>query len=116
MLDTGVAEPEPPLVGWSRSRFFCWPEPRAGATFSKQANKQAKKERLVVVTKQMFRAIYNGKCDPKKTCINNSLLKNVSVWWSRSRLERFFLPGAGADPNRSEPESALGPRTSGAAQ
>ena len=26
--------------------------------------------------------------------------------WSRSRL---FLPGAGADPRRSEPESAPGP-------
>ena len=39
-------------------------------------------------------------------------MKNVSVW-SRSRL---FLPGAGAgaDPIWSEPESAPGPRTSGA--
>ena len=42
-------------------------------------------------------AIYNGKCDQKKTCINNSQelkMKNVSVR-SRSRL---FLPGAGAEP------------------
>ena len=37
-------------------------------------------------------------------------MKNVSVL-SRSRL---FLPGAGADPIWSEPESAPGPRTSGA--
>ena len=35
-------------------------------------------------------------------------MKNFSVW-SRSRL---FLPGA--DPSRSEPESAPGPRPSGA--
>ena len=33
--------------------------------------------------------------------------------WSRSRL---FLPGAGANPIWSEPESAPGPRTTGAAQ
>ena len=39
-------------------------------------------------------------------------MNSVSVW-SRSRL---FLPGAGADPIWSEPESAPGPRTSGAAQ
>ena len=32
-------------------------------------------------------------------------MKNFSVWsWSR-----LFYPGAGADPSRSEPESALGP-------
>ena len=37
-------------------------------------------------------------------------MKTVSVW-SRSRL---FLPRAGADPTWSEPESAPGPRTSGA--
>ena len=37
-------------------------------------------------------------------------MKNVSVW-SRSRL---FLPGAGADPSRSEPESAPGPWPPGA--
>ena len=37
-------------------------------------------------------------------------MKNVSVW-SRSRL---FLPGAGADPSRSEPESAPGPWRPGA--
>ena len=39
-------------------------------------------------------------------------MKTVSVW-SRSRL---FLPGAGAGPIWSEPESAPVPRTSGAAQ
>ena len=37
-------------------------------------------------------------------------MKNFSVW------SRLFLPGAGADPSRSEPESAPGPRPSGAAQ
>ena len=48
----------------SRSRLepiFCW---------------QAKKEGLAVVTKHDLRAIFNGKCDPKKTCINNSLFKS----------------------------------------
>ena len=34
-------------------------------------------------------------------------MKNFSVW------SRLFLPGAGADPIWSEPESAPGPRTSG---
>ena len=31
---SSVAEPEPqlPLLGWSRSRFCCWSEPRAGAS------------------------------------------------------------------------------------
>ena len=59
------------------------PEPiflLAGAAFFKAAPAasfwQAKKESLVVVTKHDLRAIYNGKCDPKKTCINNSLFKN----------------------------------------
>ena len=45
-------EPEP---------IFCWPEPRAEATFFKAAPAasfcQAKKESLVVVTKHDFRAI-----------------------------------------------------------
>ena len=90
MLDSSVAEPEspgaawsrlePPLLGWNRSRFFCWPEPRAGAVFFKAAPAasfwQAKKERLFVVTKHDLRAMYNGKCDHKKTCINNSLFKS----------------------------------------
>ena len=71
---------EPPLLGWSRRRLFCWPEPRAGAAFFKAAPAasfwRAKKESLVVVTKHNLRAIYNGKCDPKKTCINNSLFKS----------------------------------------
>ena len=40
-------------------------------------------------------------------------MKTVSVW-GPSRLEPPFLPGAGADPIWSEPESAPGPRTSGA--
>ena len=48
---------EQPLLGWSQSRFFCWPEPRARAAFFKAAPapaasfRQAKKENLVVVTK-----------------------------------------------------------------
>ena len=78
---------EPPLLGWSlagadflvsepffllagaerRSRFFK-AAPAQAASFC-----QAEKESLVVVTKQDLRAIYNGKCDPKKTCIDNSL-------------------------------------------
>ena len=36
-------------------------------------------------------------------------MKNVTVW---SRLELTLLPGAGADPIWSEPESAPGPQTS----
>ena len=37
---------------------------------------QAEKESLVVVTKHDLRAIFNGKCDPKNTCIINSLFKS----------------------------------------
>ena len=37
-------------------------------------------------------------------------MKNVNVW------SRLFLPEAGADQIWSEPESAPGPRTSGAAK
>ena len=40
-------------------------------------------------------------------------MKNFSVL-SRSRLEPPFLPGAGADPSRSEPESDPGPWRPGA--
>ena len=46
-------------------------EPRAGAAFFKAAPSasfwQAKKESLLV-TKHDLKAIYNSKCDPKKTC------------------------------------------------
>ena len=95
---------EPPLLGWSRSRE---PEPPFW---------QAKKESLVVVTKHDFKAIYNGKYDPKKTCITNSLfrsskLKNL-VHGAGAAWSCLFLPGAGADPIWSE--SAPGPWTSGA--
>ena len=38
-------------------------------------------------------------------------MKNVSVWRG-GRLEPPFLPGAGANPIWSEPESAPGPQTS----
>ena len=41
-------------------------------------------------------------------------MKIVSVW-SQSR-SRLFLPEAGEDPSRSEPESAPGPLPAGAAQ
>ena len=59
------------------------PEPiflLAGAAFFKAAPAasfwQAKKESLVVVTKDDLRSIYKGNCDLKKTCINNSLFKS----------------------------------------
>ena len=64
---------ELPLLWQIRSRFFCWPEPKAGDPFLKVVPApaasfwQAKKESLVVVTKHDLRAIYNGKCNPKKT-------------------------------------------------
>ena len=49
----------------------------AGAAKKKwRLRNTAKKESLVVVTKHDLRAIYTGKCDPKKTCIINSLFKN----------------------------------------
>ena len=62
-LVTSVAEPEPPgeaTFRASRSRLFCWPEPATSFW-------QEKKESLVVVKKHDLRAIYNGKCDLKKT-------------------------------------------------
>ena len=44
----------------------------------------------MLVGAESFRAIYNGKYDPKNTCIDNNLFNssklNFSVW-SRSRLE-----------------------------
>ena len=88
-LIISVAEPEPPLLGWRRSRLFCWPKPRASFW-------QAKKESLVVVTKHDVSAIYTGKCDPKKTCINNSLFIS-SIW-------KMFEYGAGATFFSLEPE------------
>ena len=53
-------EPEPIFVV-DRSRLF---KAAPAASFW-----QVKKESLVVVTKHDFRAMYNGKCVPKKTCI-----------------------------------------------
>ena len=38
----------------------------------------------------------------------------MKVHGAGAALSRLFLPGAGADPFWSEPESAPGPRTSGA--
>ena len=83
---------------------------------------QAKQESLVTCDKIWLEIIYNGKCDPKKTCINKSLFKNskwkMLVYGARAAFfclepePPFFLPGAGADPIWSEPESAPGHRTS----
>ena len=74
LLPLSVAEPEPPLLGWSRSRFFIWPEPRFGAAFFKAAPAatfwQAKKESLVLLlTKQDLKALYYDKCDPKRLAL-----------------------------------------------
>ena len=62
--------PEPPGAATCKVE----PEPNfllAGAAFFKVAPAssfwQAKKESLVVVTKHDLRAIYNGKCNLKKT-------------------------------------------------
>ena len=59
------------------------PEPiflLAGAAFFKAASAasfwQAIKGKPCVVTKHDLKAIYNGKSDPKKTCITNALFKN----------------------------------------
>ena len=96
----------------------------AGAAFFKAAAApaasfwQAKKESLVVVTKHDLRAIYNGKCDPKKTCINNSFFKSsklkILVYGAGAAWSCLFLLGAGADPIWSE--AAPGPWTCRAAQ
>ena len=86
-LTVSVAEPEPPLSGWSRSRFVCWPEPPFKAALA-ASFWQAKKKSLVVVTKHDLKAIYNGKCYPKKTCINNSLFKSSKL--------KILVHGAGA--------------------
>ena len=107
---------EPPLLGCSRSRFFCSTEPPFLRRlwlhlFSKQKRKSLL---LWVVTKHYLKAVYHVKCDPKKTCINNSLFKSSkwtmlvhgagAVWsrlflsgvepiqFSRSRLRDFGLP------------------------
>ena len=60
------------------------------------------------MTKHDLRAIYNGKCDPKKTCINNSLLKSskwkMLVYGARAAWSRLFLPGA---KKQAEPASGL---------
>ena len=61
---SSVAEPlEPPLLGRlrSRSRFFCWSEPGAGAALFKAAPaasfRQAKKKSLVLVSNMTLRAV-----------------------------------------------------------
>ena len=61
MPATFRVEPDPIfLLAAAGAAFFKAP-PALAASFW-----QAKKESLVVVTKHDLRAIYNGKCDPKK--------------------------------------------------
>ena len=79
LVCNSVAEPEPPGAATLRVK----PEPTfllAGAAFFKAAPAasfwQAKKESRFVVTKHDLMAIYYGKCDLKKTCINNLLFMN----------------------------------------
>ena len=76
------------------------PEPRGAATFRVELEPiagaapaasfwQAKKVSLVdfvIVKKHVSRAIYTGKCNPTKTCINNSFLgaqNEIFFLWSR---------------------------------
>ena len=82
---------------------FLW----AGVAFFKAAPAasfwQATKESLVVVTKHDLRAIYMGKCDPKKTCINNSPFRSLKwkmlVYGAGAEWSRIFFPLAGIWPN-----------------
>ena len=101
---------EPPLFGWSRSQFFCWPELRASFW-------QAKKGKPCSCDKHDLKAIYKGRYDPKKTYINNSLIKS-SKWkilmygaaffyWSRSRPN---LAGAGIGSGTSDFRSWSSPK------
>ena len=70
---------EPPLLRWSRSRFFCCPEPRAGAAFLKAAPAssfwQAEKESLVVVTKHALRAFITVNVIQKRLALLIHLLR-----------------------------------------
>ena len=96
---------EPPLFGWSRSQFFCWPELRASFW-------QVKKGKPCSCDKHDLKAIYKGRYDPKKTYINNSLIKSSKLkilmygaaffYWSRSRpnLARAGI-GSGTSDFRS---------------
>ena len=65
---------------WSRSQFFLWPDPKAGAAFFKAAPAasfwQAKEESLVLVTHMTQEQFIKRKYDPEKTCTNNSLFKS----------------------------------------
>ena len=55
------AAPEPPLLGWLRSRFLFWSKPGAGAAFFKAAPaasfRQAKKKSLVLVSNMTLKAV-----------------------------------------------------------
>ena len=70
------------------------------------------------MTKQDLRAIYNGKCEPKKICINNSLFKSsklkMLVYGAGAAWSRLFCLEPEPTQFRSEPEPAPEPRTSGA--
>ena len=70
-VTSSVSEPEPP----GAATFRVEPEPiflLAGAGAAAPAAFFGKH----LVTKHDLRTIYNGKCDPKKNCINNSLFKS----------------------------------------
>ena len=71
---------------------------------------QAKQESLVLVSniKHDLRAVCKGKSDQKKNCINDQLLRAQNDKLQCMVLDPLFLPGAGADPIWSEPESAFG--------
>ena len=97
--ETSIAEPEPP----GATTFRVEPEPiyyLAGAG-SGCIFLASKKGKPCVVTKQDPKAVYNGKCDPKKTCIKNSLIKKskwkMLVYGAGAAWSRLFLPGAGAE-------------------
>ena len=81
-------EPEPTQFGRSRSRLrdLGLPEPEPPKKVAAPQHS----------TKHDLKAIYNGKCDPKKTCINNSLFKS-SKW-------KMLVYGAGAAFFCLEPE------------
>ena len=68
---TSVAEPEPKPPGATTFRVEPEPEPLyfKAAPSSAASVWQAKMESLVVVTKYDLRAIYNGKCDPKRLAL-----------------------------------------------
>ena len=79
-----------------------------------------KRKPLFLCVKYDLKAVYKGKYDPKKDLLIINFLKAQNKKCLCMEPEphgtAFYLPGAGADPIWLEPESAPGPRTSGAAQ